>query len=65
MKAARVNAGYSQEAIAEKMGVIRGTVHNWETGKTDPSVPAFKMFCELCGLTEDDVFLPNNSTKSR
>jgi transcriptional regulator with XRE-family HTH domain len=34
LKAARVNAGLSQQAAADLLGVDRVTLHNWESGKT-------------------------------
>lgn len=30
LKAARVNAGYTQEALAQKLGVVPKTVSEWE-----------------------------------
>lgn len=35
IKAAIVNAGYTQAAIAEKLGVSRRTIHNIVNGKID------------------------------
>lgn len=32
MKNARIHAGYTQEEIAQALGVSRQTISNWETG---------------------------------
>lgn len=65
MKSARVNASLTQQDVAEQMGVCRDTIHKWETGKIKIGIPQFKMYCMLCNMAEDDIFLPFNSTKSR
>jgi len=38
LKQARLATGLSQEDIAEKVGVSRQTVSNWETGKSYPDI---------------------------
>lgn len=62
LEAARVNAGYTQAELAEKMGVSRATVISWESGKSEMKTAYFYMFCGLTGLTEDDILLPEKST---
>lgn len=62
LEAARVNAGFTQAELAEKMGVSRATVINWEAGKSDMKAAYLYMFCGLTGLTEDDILLPEKST---
>jgi putative transcriptional regulator len=40
----RADAGWSQAALGEKLGVSRQTINAIETGKYDPSLPlAFKI----------------------
>ncbi len=56
--AARVNAGKTQESIANEMGVTRNTVFNWENGKCEMKPAQFKMYCDLVGVPEDLVKLP-------
>ena len=34
LKAARVNAGLSQQEVADKLGVSKHTIINWELGRT-------------------------------
>lgn len=62
LKAARVNAGYSQKEAAEKLGVSNATLCEWEKGNTFPNVQQVDRICKLYGLTYDDIiFLPSDS----
>ena len=58
MKAARVSAGLTQEEIAEKMGVSRSTVIDWENGKRQIKPAYLFLFCKITGFAEDDIILP-------
>jgi DNA-binding XRE family transcriptional regulator len=62
MNAARIAAGLTQEDLAQKMGVSRQTVINWESGKSEMKTAYFYMFCQLTGFSEDDILLPKMST---
>lgn len=62
MAAARVNAKKSQEELAKEMGLTRTTIVSWENGKIIPKPAQFEMFCRLCEIPKDNVFLPNNQT---
>mgnify|MGYP004698484419 CR=1 FL=1 len=66
LAAARVNAGLTQADVAEKMGVSRQTIINWELGKiASLGIPEMKMLSEIYGIPQDNIFLPVSSTKSR
>lgn len=64
LKAARVNAGFTQKgAIAEYNSrngakLSQSTLVNWERGKTFPTVLQFKKLCELYGVAMSDIFVP-------
>lgn len=58
LAAARVNAGFSQEKLAEKLSVSRSTIANWESGKTEISALNLSAFCKLTGFNMDDILLP-------
>ena len=62
LEAARVNAKLTQAELAEKMGVSRATIINWESGKSDMKAAYLYMFCGITGLTKDDILLPKKST---
>ena len=65
LAAARVNAGFTQEEVAKKMGISKQTIINWEKGKNMPGrTPSAT--CERCPhVPQDYIFLPCYSTKSR
>lgn len=64
MKAARVNAGYTQEAMAEKLGVSRPFYNKMETGDTPIRSAYLYAFCHIVGFNEDEIVVPEKSTKS-
>ena len=65
MEAARVNAGLTQQELADKMGVSRSTVINVENGYTEVKPIYLYAFCHVIGLSEDDILLPIKSADSR
>ena len=59
LKAARVNAGYSQKEAAEKLGVSNCTLCNWEKGVSMPKANQIIAICNLYGVSYDMlIFLP-------
>ena len=64
LEAARVNAGLTQAELAEKMGVSRESVRAWEKGTREMKTAYFYMFCEIVGISKDNIFLPSEFTKS-
>lgn len=42
LKEARIQTGWSQTELAEKIGVSQGKISNWETGKGDPDSKQLK-----------------------
>lgn len=65
LEAARVNAGLTQDQVAEKMELNRATIIAWEKGRKILKVWELDALCEIYGLTRDDIFLPKDSTKSK
>lgn len=64
LKAARTNAGFSQEDVARELNVSKKTIHNWENGTTFPRPDKIDALCELYKMSYDDInFLPTNSLK--
>lgn len=61
LKAARINAGYTQKEAAERLGVGNVTLCNWEKGVSFPNAPQIQKICELYNVSYDNlIFLPNN-----
>lgn len=62
LKAARVNAGLSQKAVADNLGISNKTICSWEKGHTFPSAGYIDKLCKLYGVSYDEIiFLPTNS----
>ena len=62
LEAARVNAKLTQAEIAEKLGVSRSTVIDWEKGNREIKTAYLIAFCEITGFSTDDILLPKKST---
>lgn len=56
LKAARVNAGYTQQDVADNMHVALSTVRNWENGTTSPKISQFVKLCHLYNTPMDGIF---------
>lgn len=56
LKAARVNAGYTQEAAAKLLDISISTLKNWEKGKTFPKQPQIMKLCSIYNLEYDNIF---------
>lgn len=65
LAAARVNAELTQEQVAEKMGITKGTIINWEKGRIIPKIPEMEMLSKIYDIPVDNIFLPCYSTKCR
>ncbi len=63
LKAARVNAGLSQDGLAEKLGVSRKMITDWELGKAEMRPAYLLAVCYITGFSEDDIILPSEYAK--
>jgi len=61
---ARVTAGYSQQGLADKIGVVRETISAYETGKQKIPPAVLMAICYVTGFHVDDISLPTESTLS-
>ena len=60
LKAARVNAGYTQKEAAIKLGVSNTTLLNWEKGISMPKANHIDDICDLYKVPYDMlIFLPS------
>lgn len=55
LQEARRRAGFSQEEVAERLGVSRQTISKWETGETMPDICQAKRLAMLYHLTLDEL----------
>jgi len=58
----RKEAGLSQEAFAEKLGVSRQSVSKWESGSATPDLNKVIDMCELFGVSSDYLISGKEST---
>ena len=47
--------GYSQDELAEKIGVTRQTLSKYETGESLPDIERCKRRAEIFGVSLDDL----------
>lgn len=48
-------SGFSQEEIAEKIGISRQAYAKWETGRTVPDIEKCSLLAEVYGVTLDSL----------
>jgi putative transcriptional regulator len=51
--------GWSQQKLADALGVSRQTVISIEKGRFDPSLPLAFRLASLFGCTIEDIFTPD------
>ena len=55
LKAARVNAGFSQEKAASALKISKNTLSSYERYKSKPDIETARKLAALYGLTVDDI----------
>ena len=62
LRAARVNAGYTQKEAACLLSVSNKTLSLWEQGAAYPKADKIAKICALYGVSYDNlIFLPHTS----
>jgi len=62
---ARRRANMTQQMLADKLGVSRQAVSNWELGKNLPSIIVGKQIADLLGVSLHDIdFKKNGRSRS-
>ena len=65
LKSIRIKLNFTQEEMADKLGVSTKTYQNYENYKSYPDVEIVKKIVELSGLDFNDIiFLPERYAKS-
>ena len=57
LKAARINAGMTQEKAAKMLEVSPVTLYNWENGKTSPTAKRLERICVVYGVPKEQLKL--------
>jgi len=60
LKERREEMGYTQEQMAEKLGVSTVAYHFYETGQRNIPKITVNKIAEILQLNSDDIFLPCN-----
>jgi len=60
----RKKAGYSQEALAEKIGVSRQAISKWETGEAAPEISKLPLLAKTFGVTADWLLSEEDAPES-
>ena len=55
LKNARTASGLTQELVAEKLGVSRQTISNWENEKSYPDIVSVIALSDLYSISLDDL----------
>ena len=55
LRAARVNAGLTQQQVFEKTGYARSTLTRWEKGETLPRMNDLAVLCKLYGVPSERI----------
>ena len=57
----RKQNGYSQEQLADKLGIARQTISKWENGQAVPELNTLILLSELYGVTIDRIVKDNDN----
>lgn len=64
LKELRTEQGYSQQQLADLLGVSRQTVISIEKGRFDPSLPLAFQLAEVFTCRIEDIFFPDSGQNS-
>lgn len=62
LKAARVNANFTQKEAAKAIGINISTIIKWENGRTYPKSYQLEALCSLYGIPLDCISLSQKSS---
>ncbi len=55
LRAARVNAGFTQSEVADKLKISKSTIISYEKYKSTPDIEMAQKLAELYGMTVDNI----------
>ena len=59
LRVLRAERAWSQQDLAEQLGVSRQSVNAIETGKYDPSLPLAFRIADVFGMAIEEIFVRN------
>lgn len=62
LKAAREGKGLSQQEVADRFGIGKGTVSAWETGVGDPGICRLREIAKLYSVAADAILWEDSLT---
>jgi putative transcriptional regulator len=65
LKTLRAELGWSQQLLAEKLGVSRQSVNAIETGRYDPSLPLAFKIARVFGRKIEEIFIDDGPGRAR
>ena len=65
LKDARIQAGLTQEQVAEKLMVSRQTISNWENGKSLPDIVSIMNLSNLYQISIDELLKGDKRMKEK
>lgn len=57
----RARKGWSQEVLADELGVTQATISNWERGRSQPTILQFGALAFQFGVSIGSISLPPRS----
>ena len=63
--ACRKEKGFTQDDLAELLGITQKSVSRWETGKNLPDASLFKPLCDTLGISINELFAGEKIEKER
>ena len=64
LRIARETKGYTQQQIADLMGIDKSTYCGYETGKRQPDVQKLKLICKILGVSGDELLETDFANKA-
>lgn len=65
LRKARESRGYTQQQVADHMGISKSTYCGYETGKRQPDVQKIKQISNFLGVSGDDLLETGYTTPSK
>lgn len=63
LRGARIAAGLTQEALAQRLGVVKQTIGNYERGEREPDLATLRAIAAALGVTPADLLDDSPATQ--